>query len=174
MTKGRGVLLVVAAMVFLTVGFVVGQMVQAAGTIPGSSSDPLVAQSYVEEIVGKKVAGLQTKIDELQANVDSLKDKVDSLEAGGNNTSQAQEPSKQTTSTTEPSVSNNSSSDGKTVSITGKLANIRSGPGTTYDKVTTLYAGDSVAYLDKENGWIKVLLGDGQEGWVAEWLAAVK
>ena len=34
MTKGRVVLLVVAAMVFLSVGFVIGQIVQAAELYP--------------------------------------------------------------------------------------------------------------------------------------------
>ncbi|MDD4753030.1 MAG: SH3 domain-containing protein [Desulfitobacteriaceae bacterium] len=173
MTKGRGALLVVAAMVFLTVGFVIGQIVQAAGTIPGSADDPLVAKSYVEEAVGKQVVGLQTTIDELQAKVDLLQEKVDSLSGKSSSSSSTQKPpsgstNKPDSSTTKPPRQ------GNMITVTGSSANIRTGPGTGYDKITTLSEGDTALFLLEENSWCKIQLADGQEGWVANWLVEVK
>ena len=178
MSKGRAALLVVASIVFLTVGFVIGQMVQAAGSVPGSVGDPLVAQSYVEKVVGETVAGLQTKLDEMQAQVESLEAQIESLSSGkaasisSNQTTNSQtDASKETESTSsEPA----SQTKGKIVTVSGESANIRSGPGTTYDKITTLLKGDTAQYVSEENGWIKLILKDGKEGWVANWLVTVK
>jgi len=159
MTKGRAALLAVASIVFLTVGFVIGQMVQAAGAIPGSAGDPLVARSYVKKIVGETVAGMQTKIDELQAAVDDLEKKVEVLSPSTPSTSPAdQEPTSGT----------------KVVTVTGKSANIRTGPGTNYDKITTLVQGDKASFAGEENGWYQIVLPDGRKGWVANWLVQVK
>ncbi|ATW25940.1 SH3 domain-containing protein [Candidatus Formimonas warabiya] len=166
MTKGRAALLVVAAIVFLTVGFVIGQMVQAAGAIPGTAGDPLVAQSYVEKIVGETVASLQTKLDEMQAKVDDLQEEVDAL-SGDTGTN------KGSGKTTLPQ-SSNPPAQGKTVVVSGDSANIRTGPGTTYAKVTTLVKGDTATMVSEENGWYKITLQDGKEGWVANWLVEVK
>ena len=55
MNKGKGLLLVISALVCVALGFVVGQVVQATGNQPGSKSDPLVTRSYVEESVGAKL-----------------------------------------------------------------------------------------------------------------------
>lgn len=175
MTKGRTALLVVAAMVFLTVGFVIGQMVQAAGTIPGSNGDPLVAQSYVEQVVGETVTGLQTKIDELQAKVEDLQQRVDGLskETGSSAGTSAGSVSKEPSSSNSPKE-NNSSVTGKTVTVSGKAANIRTGPGTNYEIITTLSNGKKAAFIEQENGWVKLILSDGQEGWVADWLVKVE
>ncbi|MGI6065850.1 MAG: SH3 domain-containing protein [Bacillota bacterium] len=171
MTKGRGALLVVASMVFLAVGFVIGQIVQAAGTIPGSADDPLVAQSYVEEAVGKKVADLQKTIDELQAKVDLLEDKIDSLPGKSGSSSS---PNTKNNDDDKGKSTQQSSREGKKVTVSGSSANIRTGPGTSYDRVTTLTEGDTGTFLLEENGWYKIELADGQEGWVANWLVTVE
>lgn len=54
MNKGKAVLLILAALVCVSLGFVVGQVVQATGNQPGSENDPLVSQSYVEKVLGRK------------------------------------------------------------------------------------------------------------------------
>ncbi len=73
MNKGKAVLLILAALVCVSLGFVVGQVVQATGNQPGSENNPLVSQSYVEKVLGEKMSVLQTKIDELEAEVNQLK-----------------------------------------------------------------------------------------------------
>ena len=51
MSKSSVIILIIAAVVFTGLGFVVGQ-VMAAGSNPGSKDDPVVSQSYVDELVG--------------------------------------------------------------------------------------------------------------------------
>jgi cobalamin biosynthesis Mg chelatase CobN len=197
MTKGRIALLFIAAMVFLAVGFVIGQIVQAAGTIPGTAGDPLVAQSYVEKVVEKTVSDLQSKLDEMESKVAALEAKIESLESGsgkstssgssgssgsstgkssGNNSSSNNSGSKNSgSSSKEPEKEpEKSDSQGKTGTVSGSSANVRTGPGTTYDKITTLVQGDTVKIISEENSWYKVTLSDGQEGWIANWLLEVK
>ena len=49
MSKGGIIVLIVAALVFCGLGFVIGQVVQASGSVGGSESDPVVTQSYVDK-----------------------------------------------------------------------------------------------------------------------------
>lgn len=173
MTKGRVALLVVAAMVFLSVGFVIGQMVQAAGTIPGTAGDPLVAQSYVEKIVGETVASMQTKLDEMGSKVASLEERIDELSKGNSrSTSSGSSGSNSSGGTSKPPAT--PSAEGKTVAVSGNSANVRTGPGTSYEVVTTLSKGDTATVISEENSWYKVTLSGGKEGWIANWLVEVK
>lgn len=172
MTKGRLALLVVAAIVFLSVGFVIGQIVQASGTLPGTVGDPLVAQSYVEKVVGETVANLESKLDELESKVTALQEEIDDLSSSSGKGSSSSSGSNSSSGATNKPV--NSTVQGKTVAVSGSSANVRTGPGTTYEKVTTLLEGDTAKVILEENSWYKVTLGDGQEGWIANWLVKVK
>jgi TolA-binding protein len=190
MTKGRIALLFIAAMVFLSVGFVIGQIVQAAGTIPGTSGDPLVAKSYVEKVVNETVSDLQSKLDEMESKVLALEEMIGDLSSGktvssskGNaqsnsssNSGSSGSNSKSSTTGTdrEPDNGGGSSVKGKTAEVSGSSANVRTGPGTSYERITTLVQGDTVTLILEENSWYKVTLSDGQEGWIANWLLKVK
>lgn len=181
MTKGRVALLVVAAMVFLSVGFVIGQIVQAAGTVPGSAGDPLVAQSYVEKVVGETVADLESKLDEMDSKVTALQERIDELSkdtrkvsSGSSSSGNSGSNSGSSSGAAKPDNNSKSSAQGKTVAVSGTSANVRSGPGTTYDKVASLVSGDTATVILEENSWYKVTLSDGQEGWIANWLVEVK
>lgn len=48
--------------------------------------------------------------------------------------------------------------------------NVRTGAGTTYAKITTLYPGTKVTVLQRQTGWYKVSYGSNQIGWIADWL----
>ncbi|MEL7564784.1 MAG: SH3 domain-containing protein [Dehalobacterium sp.] len=179
MTKGRLALLVVAAIVFLSVGFVIGQIVQAAGTVPGTAGNPLVSQSYVEKVVGETVAELENKLDEMESKVTALQEKIDDLSSssGKGSSSVSSGNSKSNSGNSSSGSSTNkpdTSSQGKTVVVSSASANVRTGPGTTYEKITTLLEGDTVKLILEENSWCKVTLDDGQEGWIANWLVKVE
>jgi TolA-binding protein len=188
MTKGRVVLLVVAAMVFLSVGFVIGQIVQAAGTIPGTAGDPLVAQSYVEKVVRETVADLQNKLDDMEVKVAVLEEKIGDLSGNTGKSSSKSTTSRNAGSNTSNNTRSNSGSNsnkntketdnpsvqGKSAVVSGSTANVRTGPGTTYEKITTLVQGDPLTVMLEENSWYKVVLEDGREGWIANWLVQVK
>ncbi|MDF2630567.1 MAG: putative N-acetylmuramoyl-L-alanine amidase [Symbiobacteriaceae bacterium] len=51
--------------------------------------------------------------------------------------------------------------------------NLRSGPGTTYQVVSTLAADQSVKVLDAKDGWYKVRTESGAEAWAAGWVSRV-
>lgn len=52
--------------------------------------------------------------------------------------------------------------------------NLRSGPGTDYEKLGTVERGkpgsEPMVVLDRQGDWYQVSLPDGRKGWVAGWL----
>ncbi|MCR6545396.1 SH3 domain-containing protein [Dehalobacterium formicoaceticum] len=175
MTKGRIALLVMAAVVFLSVGFVLGQIVQASGTIPGTSGDPLVAQSYVEKVVNETVADMEKKLADMESQVTSLQKKVEDLSADDNKSASQQVSAKPAADTTPKKQTPPAAASKKTVVVKGNSSvMVRTGPDTTYNKVASLLKGDEATVIYEENNWYKVILRDGQEGWVANWVVSVK
>ncbi len=56
-------------------------------------------------------------------------------------------------------------------SIAGSNANMRSGPGTDFDKVDQLTQGTQVEVLDRRGAWVELRnMQTGQVGWMADWL----
>ncbi len=47
------------------------------------------------------------------------------------------------------------------------FANIRSGPGYDYSVITTVQKGDKLIIMEQSGEWVKVRLGNGQEGWIS-------
>lgn len=56
--------------------------------------------------------------------------------------------------------------------VTGKLVNIRSGPGTGYDIIGQVEEGDVLEAVEESNGWYRVRF-QGKTGWIAGWLVEV-
>jgi hypothetical protein len=58
------------------------------------------------------------------------------------------------------------------VTAPGGSVNVRTGPGTTYNVVTTVNTGDVFLMIAENDGgaWINFLLPDGREGWIASFL----
>ncbi len=56
--------------------------------------------------------------------------------------------------------------------VSGNTVNMRSGPGTDYEKVGRLSKGTQIAVLEEPgNGWVKLeVLATGETGWMADWL----
>ena len=52
--------------------------------------------------------------------------------------------------------------------VTASVLNIRSGPGVDTSKKGCLYKGDTVAILEKSNGWLKIQLSNKTTGWVSD------
>ena len=57
-----------------------------------------------------------------------------------------------------------------TGTITGSSVNIRTGPGTNFPVVTKVNKDVVVTIKEQAFGWYKVVLADGNTGWVASWL----
>jgi SH3 domain-containing protein len=55
-----------------------------------------------------------------------------------------------------------------TVTITSKQAVVRAGPDSKQAVLTTVAQGTTFALLETRQGWYRVLLDDGREGWVAQ------
>ena len=60
-----------------------------------------------------------------------------------------------------------SGSKGKIVNAEGGL-NIRSGPGTSYEKVASAQNGAEVTVLGEENGWYKIKYNNTDTGYVSK------
>ena len=152
MNKGRVALLVVAALVFIAVGFVLGQVVQAVNVNNlGSDKDPVVTKSYVEKLVGERTALLQTEIDELEAELASVKG-TGSADGGGSDA--------------------NASGDAGSNAIVGQVevqqesVNIRAEANTSSDKVAFATKGTKLDYTAEQGGWYRVILQNDKVGWV--------
>ena len=158
MNKGGIIMLVIAAIVFCGLGFVIGQLVQAASVPPpGSKEDPLVSKSYVNTLVTERTADLQNQLDELMAQF---------LAMGGNlNGSIVDDDDDTNTSVVTPPPPTHTS-----VKITASSVNVRSQPNTNGSIVGNLSNGDVVDYLGEEGDFYKIKMPDGQEGYVANWL----
>ena len=163
------ILLSLGSLVCLTVGFVLGQVVQAVTAMPGSADDPLVSQSYVEKIVGERTAAIQTQLDELKASVNN-----------GGTTTPTTPPTNNGGTTTTPNNNGNTTTTNnngntttttKTITINAESLNVRGGAGTTYAKVGSVKKGEKYNLLETKAGtdgnWYKIKLSDGKEGWIS-------
>lgn len=56
----------------------------------------------------------------------------------------------------------------ETVTVTASKANIRSGPGIGYKIIDVAKKGKALEFIERREGWIRVRLKRGKEGWVAE------
>ncbi len=159
MSKNGIIVLIITALVFTGLGFVIGQVVVAAGTNPGSEADPAVTQSYVDKLVGNYVTDLQTQIDELTAGMDEL--------TGGAYSADAPLPAKtdDASGSDEPTVQH--------VKVSSDGVNVRSS-ASTGSVLTSVKSGDVLEYLGSETAsdgeWYKVRLSDGTVGYIAGWL----
>lgn len=56
--------------------------------------------------------------------------------------------------------------------VTGKVVNMRSGPGTSFDRIAKLTKGAEVEVMQApEDGWINLrVVETGEIGWMADWL----
>lgn len=70
------------------------------------------------------------------------------------------------------SITQANSSKATSVTINEDEVNLRSGPGTNYDKMDTARSGERLAVLAESNGWYEVSRG-GRNVWVAGWLVNV-
>lgn len=162
--KGKAALLVIAALIFLVVGFVCGQVAKGLNTLPGSADDPVATQSYVEAKVGESLATLTTRIEELEAELANLK---------GTGTPGATNNPGGTTNnpggTTNPGATNNpgNTTSNATMTITGNGVRLRSGAGTSYEIITSLEKGAKVTRLGTEGDWYRVQTADGTVGYVS-------
>ena len=149
MNKSSVIILIIAAVVFAGLGFVVGQ-VMAAGSNPGSADDPVVSESYVDKLVGDRASALQTQIDDIMAILD-----------GGSNPPDNGD---------EPDDPDNSTTDSQTVTVTGDSVNIRATASTSASVVTTVSSGTVLNYLGQSSQsdgvWYNVKTSGGATGWI--------
>lgn len=156
MSKGGIIVLIVAALVFCGLGFVIGQVVQAADTNPGTKDDPYVQQSYVEKLVANHVSDLQQEIDSLKAQLEGADISVP------------------TDVPDVPDVPSTPGTTSSTVTVTSDSVNVRASASTSADIVGTANNGDVLTYLGSttasDGTWYNVRLSNGTSGYIASWL----
>lgn len=50
--------------------------------------------------------------------------------------------------------------------VKGSIVNIRGGPGTSYNAITQVQAGQALYIIGNQNNWLKIRLHNGTEGWI--------
>jgi TolA-binding protein len=153
---------------------------------PGSEFDPLVAESYLKEAVEEATAELKEEIVALQVEIEILRNKLDGLESrvtgstGAASRSQsssgntgAKNNQQSNTSKPAPAANETPSQPGMPAEpgITGVVntasgANLRTGPGTDFDRVSTVAHNIRVEITGNMDGWYEVKLADGTKGWI--------
>ena len=149
-----------AIAVLVGTSFIAGQMFAPNAKVaePGSSDDPAVAESLLNQELGK----LKTEITTLKTKVTSLEKTVDSLESGGSNSGGSNNGG---------SNNGGSNNGGSTASIGTAIVNtpslnVRSGAGTSYSKVGTITSGAKVTLLKKSGSWYQIKYNS-ITGWVS-------
>ena len=163
MSKGGVAVLIVAALVFAALGFVFGQVVQAANNNPGA----LVTETYVQKYVGEIIAEMQSKIDELEMRILDL--------SSGSPVTPAMPEQTSDNTTDNPPVIDTPSVSPTSVKIKSDSVNVRSDASASASKVDAVAANTVLIYLGQKNdnvgqAWYNVRLANGIEGWVAGWL----
>lgn len=166
--RGKVALFIIAAIIFLVVGFVFGQIVKALTTLPGDKDDPVATQSYVATQLGESLATLTTRLEEVEAELAALKGSgnVTTPNNGGTTT-----PNNNSGSSITPN--NNNTSTARTVRITGNSVNVRRGPGTNYDIIGSMSNGATATYLGTEGSWYKIQSGS-TTGYVSSQYASLQ
>ena len=54
-----------------------------------------------------------------------------------------------------------------TLTITARQTTVRAGPAVKHAMLTTVPQGATFSLLETRQGWYKILLNDGREGWIA-------
>ena len=153
MSKGGVIVLIIAAIVFTGLGFVIGNVVLASGNNPGSKEDPVMTQSGVEQLLSVRISELEAQIDQLEVLLNATSDSNTGTEENGN--------------TEDPDSSSPSN-----VEVTSDSVIVRASASTSASIVASVTAGTVLTYLgDSEDGeWYHVELSDGTEGYIASYL----
>ena len=167
-------MLIIAAIIFVVVGFVCGQVVKALTTLPGDADDPVATQSYVEAKLGEQLAALNTRLEEVEAELAALKGSGNVTPSGSSNSgNSSSNNSGFNNSGTTTSNNNNNTSSGQTVRITGNSVNVRSGPGTNYDIIGSMNNGDTATLVGSNGSWYQIRRGN-STGYVSAQYATVQ
>ncbi len=165
MSFKRWMLIIMGVAALFAVGFLAGQAVVAqpgTGAVPGSADDPLVAQSFVDKLVGDTVDSMRRQVEDLNARLDELTRVVAVVEA-----QKGSPPPPPVVQPTPQPVTRRGV-------VTATSANMRSGPGTGFLKIVTLNKNASFTVWEERDGWVRISLTDGQTGWVSASLVRVE
>lgn len=161
MSKSGVVVLIIAAIVFTGLGFVIGNVVVAAGTTPGSKDDPVMTRDSVEQLLSVRIGDLETEVESLKAMLEKAENGSGNGNTPGNN----------------PGNNNgDAEEDGQMVKVTSDSVNVRASASTSANVVSTVTSGTELEYLGSTSAsdgtWYQVRLSDGSEGYVAGWLCS--
>ncbi|MDO4732144.1 MAG: SH3 domain-containing protein [Bacillota bacterium] len=160
MSKSGVIVLIIAAIVFAGLGFVIGNVVSAAGTNPGSIDDPVMTQQGVEKLISARIADLEGRLDSMEALLDATVSGEGGTNVEGN--------------TESGNVTD--AEGGMHVKVTADSVNVRASASTSSQIVSTISSGTELEYLDStaasDGTWYQVRLQNGSIGYVAGWLCS--
>ncbi|MFY9174114.1 MAG: SH3 domain-containing protein [Peptococcia bacterium] len=183
------------AIISIIAGFALSKTVVANSPTPGSSEDPVVSKSYVDQAVQDRVQELEKKVAELTVQSQALQSTINDLQAKinkGTTTKPSTGTTKPSTGTTNPGTTNPGTSNPNPTqgdSVIGKKAyvkegnsygtvNLRESTSTNSPIVKKVGKGEAMTILEvKKVGndtWYRITLDDGTTAYVASWVVDVK
>lgn len=121
------------AIISIIAGFALSKTVVANSPTPGSSEDPVVSKSYVDQAVQDRVQELEKKVAELTVQSQALQSTINDLQAKinkGTTTKPSTGTTKPSTGTTNPGTTNPGTSNPNPTqgdSVIGKKAYVKEG-----------------------------------------------
>ena len=182
------VFVLLGIIVSVAIGFLYGTGILGGESAdPGSSTDPLVSQSYADGRLDRIVSDLDAKVAVLEAKVRTLEDEIVILSGGtidaavdgagaagatGGTASSGGGTGSGATASTTVSQANV----GKSANVTGDVVNLRESATTSSTIKKKLTPSDifTITKVDTDNGWYQVQLSDGTIGWVAGYLVRMR
>jgi len=156
----------------LLLGITLGNFVVAGGGPIGSQHDPLVSESYVTQAVQERTTALELQILQLEQQVASLTNAVEMLGAQVGGASATGSSGGGTATVNQPG--NTSGATGSTavremvVTVSNNAGvNVRSGPSTNFEIISSLTNGTRVNVISEASGWHEVTLDGNRTGWVS-------
>lgn len=146
----------------------------ANNAAPGSSGDPLVTRSYVDQkdkalqqALEEKIRALEEKNGALEKRLAELEKKIGSLPAGGGSSGGS-------SSGSGGSSSGSESSQKVYVKAGCSRINVRSAPSLQASILTKCYPTQVMTLLGTQGEWFNVRMPDGKVGWVHNSVAEVR
>ena len=177
------VFLLLGIIISIAVGFLYGTgLLGGDSGSPGSSTDPLITQSYADGAISRRVSEMDTRISELEGKIQSLENEIILLTGGTiepDTSGAASAPAGGSTGNGGGATGTGGGSTasqanvGKTANVTAEVVNLRESASTSSNIKQRLTPSDTFTITKVDNGWYQVQLSDGTVGWVADYLVRV-
>lgn len=177
--KGKKIFIIITVILIISLSVI--QIAGATEGAPGSEQDPLTTKSYVDKaiqgvttFIEEQINPINNKLNEIQSvlvsingNLQNINNKLSTLEQ------KVDQLENQIADDSNSEETNNDNADNqpqepvlkKYAKVTAAALNVRSGPSTSYSRVTLIYINQEYEVIEQSGVWYKIQIGN-KQGWV--------